>query len=144
MRQNGNIRIKGCKGFVLQLLRERMQTIETVRPSADCDDLVQPRMQSLYQAHKIFDVPVGRHRALFLKIGASATPNLLGLYRSACRMRGHVEPHLKNICNRDALLQHGGAEDGLTEGRNTHNAFSISSEAGHPRPTRALKYLPAH
>ena len=52
VRQNGNIRIKGCKGFALQLLRERMPTIETVRPSADCDDLVQPRMQSLYQGTK--------------------------------------------------------------------------------------------
>jgi hypothetical protein len=47
LRRNGNIGIQGSQGLRVKRLRQRMQAVEPMRPAADDNNLIEPRMQGV-------------------------------------------------------------------------------------------------
>ncbi len=91
---------------------ERVQTVEAVRPAADDDGLIKPRVEGFDQPGEILDIGWGRplrfspRRSVQARDGGSPRPGL-----AAGRMGTHVEPDLHDVGNRNAVAGDCGAED---------------------------------
>lgn len=99
LRRNGNIGIQGSQGFIVKRLRQRMQAVEPVRPAADDNNLIEPRIQGVDQTREMFDVGVGGHQGLFSSMGARTRRRICSAWAAP---RAGCEPTSSHTCRMSA------------------------------------------
>ncbi len=95
--------------------------IKPVRSPANDGDLIEPWVQRLNQACKMFSVGLGLAlRVSFQKRRKNATSDLLRLRCTTRRMGADIQPYLHDISDGNAIPHHRTPEDRLARCRTPH------------------------